>query len=856
MHERFINMRENRYIPYITALVLSFFSAFATAQSLPEMPADPMIEYGVLPNGTNYYVIANGDTKGMADFALVQKSGKDASVDLLASLPDLGNMSPRKFFSENGVVPREGRFVERRDGAAVYRFGEVMISGKPVLLDSTLLVIMGIIEAGQEHSAPSESAVIVSGDIKPAEVVEKMRLLSYMVPAGCAGSSEEYVWKDADAVFSVHPSEDAISVVSVSWRLPRTPEELAGTIQPAVHAKLMDELGRIAAGRVRHEFGKRDIPFTGLSFRHVSSAETSSDEEFSISLATGQAHVGSAVSAMSEALSSIRAKGVSVEEQSRSKVRFIHGLFDKARRPVRSDAANVELCINAFLNKATPVTDAWRYGFHLSKAVNDTVEALALSKMAAAVMSVDKNVSVHVHTSSNMSVDSLKNGFLSAWNASSGSDAAEVMPVSDTLKNLTPGQKSSVSLFWKEHLSGGTLWKFDNGIRVAYKRMDTGGRFYWACGLSGGYGGIRDLAAGEGAFVTDMLKLSKVAGMPWEDFISFLESRDIYLDASVGLFNTIIRGSAPTYEMPLLMRALRAVANEREFDREAFSRYLRNEWLSLEMTAGSSRRVVDSLMCPGYRYSKIKTSGKLSDALPAKAEALFDEIFSKMNDGILVIVGDKDESLVRKELMGYMGGFATRKRIPARPSVSYQPISGAMTHIAEGHRNAVYLAMSVPMPLTIDNYAVAEVAGMMLKKKLSSALVGSGMYAKVYCDTKIAPHERFNVMVVLEEVPGAAVQDAEEGARKLVREAFGSEVLSDMTDAQVDACKKWLKHNHSVRSKGPDYWVDAILLRYLDGKDFTTGYDKRIDAVSVEDVRALLASLYEAGKVEYIIRKK
>ena len=35
-----------------------------------------------------------------------------------------------------------------------------------------------------------------------------------------------------------------------------------------------------------------------------------------------------------------------------------------------------------------------------------------------------------------------------------------------------------------------------------------------------------------------------MAGMPWEDFSSFLESRDIYLDASVGLFNTIIRGSA------------------------------------------------------------------------------------------------------------------------------------------------------------------------------------------------------------------------------------------------------------------------------------------------------------------------
>jgi hypothetical protein len=386
--------------------------------------------------------------------------------------------------------------------------------------------------------------------------------------------------------------------------------------------------------------------------------------------------------------------------------------------------------------------------------------------------------------------------------------------------------------------------------------MNTGGRFYWALGLSGGYGGIRDLEEGEGAFVSDMLKLSKVAGMPWEDFVSFLESKGIYVDASVGLFNTIIRGSAPTYELHTLLRALRAVANEREFDKEAFGRYLRNEWLSLEMTAGSSNRVVDSLMCPGYRYSGIKTSGKLSKALPEKSEALFGELFSKVNDGIFVIVGDRDESLVRKELREYMGLFATNKRIPVRPSVSYQPISGAMTHIDEGDRNAVYMAMSVPMPLTIDNYAVSEVAGMMLKKELSSALVGSGMYAKVYYDTKIAPHERFNVMIVLEEVPGVVAPAAEEVARKIVHGTFKNERLSEMTGAQMDACKAWLKHNNAVRTKSPDYWVNAILLRYLEGKDFTTGYDNKIDEVSAEEVKALLSSLYEAGKVEYIIRKK
>lgn len=851
-------MANSRYITHIIALFLWFLCTFAAGQKLPQMPVDPNVKSGVLPNGTNYYLMANADTKGMADFALVQKTSAAADLDPLALLPALGNLSPRKFLSENGVSPKEGRFIEMRDSAVVYRFSDVMISSKPELMDSTLLVLMGMIHA-DSSCAPSESAIIVSGDIKPDATLEKIKMLSLMIPAGKPAVQRKYAWADAETAFSAKPSSGNISSISVGWRLPRTPDTLASTIQPAVHEKLMDELGRIACGRVRKAFIERDIPFAGITFRHISSAETSADEFFGISATTVSSQMIPAVAAVADALSSVTEKGVSVGEHNRSASGFIHGLFDQARRPVRSDAANVELCINAFLNKSTPVTDAWRYDFHMSKDVNDTTETLALDRMADAVMRVDRNMDVRFHTSSDVSADSLKRVFLAAWSSPSVTDEVAEVAVSDTLKNVfpaKPGKKMPVILMWKEHLSGGTQWTFANGIKVVYKRMDTGGRYYWALGLSGGYGAIRNLEAGEGAFVGDMLRLSKVAGMPWDDYMAFLESREIYMGTSVGLYNTIIRGSAPTYEMPLLMRSLSAITNEREFDGEAFNPYRRNEWLRLEMTASSSRRVVDSLMCPGYRYSNIKTSGKLSEALPAKAEALFSDVFSKVNDGVLVIIGDKEESLVRQQLREYMGCFSTGKRVPARTSVSYQPISGAMTHVSAGHRNAVYLAMSVPMPLTIESYAVSEVAGMILSKRLESALVGSGMYAKVYHDTRIAPDERFNMMIVLEEVPGVSKEGAEQQARRIVREVLDDKGLSEITDAQVNTCKVWLKHNRSVRVKSPDYWVNALLLRHLEGKDFTTGYDKKLDGVSTDHVRALLSSVNDSGKVEYIKRKK
>jgi hypothetical protein len=261
-------------------------------------------------------------------------------------------------------------------------------------------------------------------------------------------------------------------------------------------------------------------------------------------------------------------------------------------------------------------------------------------------------------------------------------------------------------------------------------------------------------------------------------------------------------------------------------------------------------------MCPGYRYSRIKTQGKVSENLLPKATALFDDVFSSMNDGIIVLIGDNDESIVRKQLRCYLGQFKTRKTAPVRASVSYQPTSGSMTHISQGDRNAVYIAMSVSMPLTISNYATAEVAGMLLNKTITSALVGSGMYARVYSDTRIAPHERFSVLVVLEEVAGNNKADAESVARRIVGQVLSPDGIAEITDAQVNACKGWLKHNRSIREKSPQYWIDAVLLRYLDGKDFTRGYNNRMDEVSAEKVRGLLSSFDSAGKVEYIIRKK
>jgi hypothetical protein len=56
--------------------------------------------------------------------------------------------------------------------------------------------------------------------------------------------------------------------------------------------------------------------------------------------------------------------------------------------------------------------------------------------------------------------------------------------------------------------------------------------------------------------------------------------------------------------------------------------------------------------------------------------------------------------------------------------------------------------------------------------------------------------------------------------------------------------------------QSPQYWVNAVLLRYLEGKDFTSAYDTEMESVTSDKVKNLLSRLAEASQVEYIIRKK
>lgn len=873
---------------YIVTWILGLLSVtFASAQNLPLMPSDPAVTTGVLPNGMAYYLVSNPTSKGLADFALIQKTGRQtvpsaesektvsAAQDALASLPRMKSSTPQAFLAVHGVAPGKDGFVKVSDNATLYHFNNVVVSAGDAVVDSTLLLLMDVADRCSSASdgfldrwyAPADQAVVIAGDINVGKLKERLEVLSLMTPQRVSQPRQEYVWQNTEeAVFEASPYQSRnLATVSATWVSPRTPREYMNTVQPAIYQMFVAELGIIARERLEQYFRMKGIPVADVSYDHIDSIRSLGDENFTISVSVAPEHAEAAIAALARVMSSLDSEGAAVHEVEMARRRYVAAVSERSLEPLKSNSEYVSRCAASFLYNSPLSSEREVLKFLLSRDLDGATEQRLFNNVVSALLDGQKNLTVECRAGGGRDMDSdfLRQIFVSSWNG--GSDAENtvcIQPV-DSMPLPGPVEKIKLKSIRPEHMTGGSVWTFANGFKVAYKRQDTGRRMYYSLAMNGGFGNIRDLGMAEGAYMKDYLDLCRVCGMSGRDFRLALEKNDISMKTEVNLSNVILSGSSREADAELLIRVLLAMSNERECDAEEFSYYMACDALKHEFRKGSIRdrvTAIDSLMCPDNIYTTHKAPGRLTARFQDRAEAFFRSQSMKMNDGLLVLVGNIEETKLRKMLQTYVGEFQTTQRSFPRTVVHYQPVSGSSTYKVKGMNNSVDMAVTMRLPLTAENYMAAQVVSYVLKQKVSEAMDGTGVYVRVSHDFRIYPDERFNMMVSLEEASpegfaaGAALAGFDEALKRLRETMTG---LSDMDVSEDDIAKykALVKGHQTVRMTDPRYWTEAVALRYLDGKDLTTGYASRIDAVTPAKVKAILKSLSGAGKVEYIIEK-
>ncbi|MCI1639934.1 MAG: insulinase family protein [Bacteroidales bacterium] len=851
-------------IPYnlFVGLVALLIPVVMPAQGIVSLKPASEITSGSLPNGVLYYMVANGEHKGFADVALVRKQGNNGQArEDLSELPHFENYAPYKFMADKGVDYGPKGYVSYDSVSTVFHFRDVPLSVKNVA-DSTIMMLSDIVASSQ-----SDQAIIIAGDFDKAAILEKLDLFAMTIPHRL-GQNDclYYKWMPSDSAkmkIEYNRQEGDVSSVSVEYSLPRVPEKYMNTIQPLVSRMFISELASVVSDRLYRKLRLEGIPVADAVSNYKSSSDGPGDETISFNLHTDSSHIYGAAKVLGSVLASVDSKGISTEEYKDAKNKFVSDVVKTGNVPL-SNSYYIKKCSAAFLYGAGLSSIEAQTDFFLTRNLPDTTELRLFNHFVSVLLDKDKNLSLRVKTSRGVSGDSLMTSFRSSWakQVSDDTDYMHLMNFGDTLG--LAGRQSRVRLrnIKSESASGGELWTFSNGIKVVYKKMSTPGLFDYALMIRGGYNDIAGLKPGEGAFVSDMLGLYDISGLKYYDFADMLESNGISMHYNVSVSDMRITGRTSSSKLGLLLRSLLSIANERSLDEDAFGYYKGNELMRLEMGKGNTeekRAVIDTLLHSGYAYTRGKIAGSLEDSLLYKADDYFNNQFSKVNDGVIVLAGDLDPVRMKKILYRYLGGFHTEKTIPVSIPKQYRPGSGSLTYTVKGDDKGIDIAMSSPMQYSSDNYFAAMVAGYAIRKALITGLADSGMYAEEAGDFYSLPQDSFNYYISCEPVdsmglpasvkPGDAISVLYT-LRTILNGLSGNPLPVD----EISGYKSSITNCITSYSSVPEFVINSVLMKYSEGKDLFGKYKDKLSAVNPDKVREIIASLNNGRKVEYIMK--
>ena len=428
----------------------------------------------------------------------------------------------------------------------------------------------------------------------------------------------------------------------------------------------------------------------------------------------------------------------------------------------------------------------------------------------------------------------------------SSMDKAESVPDIE-LALVRSRSRNKVKSEMAEMVTGGVMWTLANEMRVICKKTGPRGRFSYSLVIKGGFSDLPGLNMGEGPYVGDMLQLFDVAGMKWYDFKRAMKLRGIELGCRVSISDMEIYGSAPVSELRTLMVALSSIANDSKINPGAFA-YYKSEVLGKENKADPAASA-DCMMRPDYRYTSFRYLNVLPEDFPARTEKYFKSLFSRVNDGVLILVGDLDLVEAQKVVEQTTGDFGTSKAYSVRPMVQYVMRSGNssidLKASGKGHGSAD-IVFSAEMPVTSSGYMALKIVRIELEKRLRRQMEGSDITVRETLE--YFPYERVFLAVSCK---------GPESPEKMMKELKSALDLSLSTDIDANSLKTdkaVLTAELERRMGGPRGVIEAARLRYSDGKDYMNGYKAKVAGVNSRDVNAILKAIESGPSVDIIYK--
>ena len=623
------------------------------------------------------------------------------------------------------------------------------------------------------------------------------------------------------------------------------------TAQALVNDIFARELLAIVRYRLERNLRKKDIPYGSLTTQHIGSDETSYDERYIIHIVTDQ--VGPALEVCSTTFSALESSGALAEEYKDVKKGLLHEMLRLGEKNL-SNSEYVDKCVSAFLFGGSLAPFSEEVKLFAMKNVSDSTELRLFNHFAKAIISDKRNLRIE-YGGSPLPPDEVLNVYLNA-SPQEENGAGFIYSSADTLGLASRFPRVKIKDEKPDALTGGVAWTFSNGMKVLYKRIRGSGMFDYAFYLGGGYGSVAGLREGEGGWFAPLSSLMETGGLSAGGLRNMLHSNGIEMNFNVSATGMDIRGSAPYYKLQLLLRSLISLSVEYSVNMDDFRYFY--DCRRIDAASENIDATLYKVLCPGFALSPYPSINVLDQTTLSHALTYYDERFSHCSDGVLVLVGDLDETTLRKTLCKTLGGFSTVRGASSRRSFSYKPRSGKSTYMKDGEPRCVELLMTADCPMTSAGYFASLIAEDKLRRALVEALYGEGVSVDVSMSFSTYPEERLWCRIGILPAESEGLPDGCGPADMakvitIVRRTLTLLASKGISDAELKAGKDNLLLRFRQDGSAEEA-IANVLTRYALGKNIMSGYSATIGTITAARVREILSSLESGGRIEYIVR--
>lgn len=422
--------------------------------------------------------------------------------------------------------------------------------------------------------------------------------------------------------------------------------------------------------------------------------------------------------------------------------------------------------------------------------------------------------------------------------------------MADTSRLNLPISKVKLKNDDADKLTGGIQWTFNNGMKVLYKEMKTGGRMEYSIIFNGG--ATEFLSERELPFAWDILRCGRLGGMNGNDFMDMIEAWGVTMEIEAGISETTIKGHVEDSNLDKLLRVLNVVANSRRpADTESFER-LRKNLVLAEKDWRESREgleaAMDSIMSPDFAFSGRMTASLLKDDLPQRVEQYFSSCFDRFDDSMMILIGDLPSDRAKRMLTRHLGMFGTGGDPAPRSSVSWIPKSGsseaAGMDAAAVEEGSIHIEITTAANYSRQRQIALEAAGAIIRDSLEYALAGSGYRIEMNSRLDIRPVERIVMNIHCTAISENAMAPREVLA---IIEALIDEAAS-VKETRIDGFKDSKTAEIQKSTKDADSLMKVAVARYGLGKDIL-GSAAQVKSLRWVDIKNVLTMIQDAPRL-------